>query len=53
MIFTFLHVNEKMVKVEMKINRVNSQLSLEIVSFVNYPLEINKTSITLLKLHNV
>jgi len=33
--------------------RVNSQLPFEIVSFVNYPSEINKTSITHLKLHNV
>ena len=34
-------------------NGVNRQLPPEIVSFVNYPLEINKTSIIPLKLHNV
>ena len=33
--------------------RVNRLLPPEIVSFVNYPHEINKTSITPLKLYNV
>ena len=32
---------------------VNRQLPPEITSFVNYPFEINKTSISPLKLHNV